>query len=55
VNHAFTSPGVDFFLCNACHFLWHVPKGKDGPPSQEVLLTAFGRPNGPTSRGASDR
>ena len=43
MNHAFYSPGVDFFLCRACRFLWHVPKGKDGPPSQEVLLTAFRR------------
>jgi hypothetical protein len=45
---------VDFFLCKACNFLWHVPKGEDGPASQEVLLTAFRRSNGRTCHVASD-
>ena len=31
------SERADFFQCHDCGGLWHVEKGQDGPPSQELL------------------
>jgi len=39
VNHVLFSRAVDFFNCIVCGFLWHVPKGKDGPAGQELLTS----------------
>jgi hypothetical protein len=35
------APNVDFFQCHDCHALWHLDKGQDDPPSQELLGKAF--------------
>jgi formate dehydrogenase maturation protein FdhE len=31
------SPGVDYFLCEDCKQMWHIERGHDGPPRQELL------------------
>ena len=28
---------MDFFRCEKCQSMWHVPKGKDGPPSKSFF------------------
>jgi hypothetical protein len=37
LREIFFAPDVDFFRCEDCGFLWHVPKGEEGPPSQALL------------------
>jgi uncharacterized protein (DUF983 family) len=37
LDEVFYSPNVDFFRCDSCRCMWHVEKGKDGPPSQTLL------------------
>ena len=31
---------VDFFWCATCRSMWHVPKGRNGPPSKALLQPA---------------
>ena len=37
LDEVFYFPNVDFFRCDSCSCMWHVEKGKDGPPSQTLL------------------
>src|SRR4029450_8670745 len=37
-NHFLFSRTVDFLRCTVCGFVWHVPKAKDGPAGQELLI-----------------
>ena len=37
LDDVFYAPNVDFFRCDSCRCMWHVEKGKDGPPSQTLL------------------
>ena len=37
LDEVFYAPNVDFFRCDSCRCMWHVEKGKDGPPSQTLL------------------
>jgi hypothetical protein len=47
LNAILFSPGADFFRCEDCGYLWHVPKGQDGPASRSLLGTGgFGPPAG---------
>jgi len=37
LDEVFYAPNVNFFRCDSCRCMWHVEKGKDGPPSQTPL------------------